>query len=186
MSHEAHEPAYAALKGGKYEAALREYSQLAATGSTVAWISLGWMHEHAAGVPRNVGEAERCYRKAVALGDMPANFYLARLLIENKDYQTAFTYFLEAADHGHLPSIYWTGTLYLRGEGVAKDVRKAESYLKQAVDRGHVFARRDYHLALLRGTFGKRQLIKNISGWISALFAAPKVAMSDADSELLQ
>ena len=181
-----YESAYAALRARKFDVALKRFSELAASGSPDAWISLGWMHQHAAGVPRNFREAEDCYTKAIALGHIPANFHLARLLVRKRAYKDAFAYFSVAADKGHIPSTYWLGILYLKGEGIDKDVSKAEVYLKRAAESGHLFARRDYNLALLRGIFGKREWLSNLAGWLRALWAIPKQAKDDSNSELLQ
>jgi TPR repeat protein len=133
--------AYAAAKARRYGEALKAYSELAASGSPNAWASLGHMHEFGLAVPKDFVEAERCYRKAIELGDVDASHRLARLLIEKNDYEGAFTLFSAAAAKGYLPSVYWLGASYLEGKGTDRDVKKAELYLKQAADRGHVFAR---------------------------------------------
>lgn len=180
-----HHSAYLALKAGKYDLAKKAFSELAAAGSPTAWTSLGWMYEHSAGVERSVRDAENCYGKAIALGDVPANFYLARLLVGQKDYRKAFTYFSAAADLGHVPSIYWLGRSYLTGRGVDRDVSKAERYLKDAMDKGHLYARRDYHRCRLGGAFGRRRL-SDITGWMSALIGGSALALKDPNSDLLQ
>jgi TPR repeat protein len=169
--HPSHVAAYASLKAERFEEALKRYSELAASYSPNAWINLGWMHEHGKGVPTDLAEAEKCYRKAVALGDRSANFRLGSLLVRKGDYQGALPFFAVAAGEGHLASTYWLGRLYLKGQGVDKDVRKAALYLKQAADMGDLRARRDYHWGLLRGTFGERELLSGFAGWLQALFA---------------
>lgn len=185
VDEQLHNSAYVALKAGNYDVAKKLFSELAAAGSPTAWTSLGWMYEHSAGEERSVREAESCYGKAIQLGHTPANFYLARLLVEQKDYQRAFTYFSTGADLGHVPSTYWLGRSYLTGRGVDRDVAKAERYLKEAMNKGHLFARRDYHRCRLGGVFGRRQL-SDITGWVAALIAGSKLALKNPHSELLQ
>lgn len=186
MNEQMHQSAHRALSAGKYDVALREYQLLAERGSSNAWISLGWMHQHAAGTPKDLAMAEDCFRKAASLGDVTGVFHLARLFKEGGKHEAAFANFLSAAVREHLPSTYWTGSCYLLGEGVQRDYMKAELYLKRAADQGHIFARRDLNLARLRGKFGKQNSASAIKGWISALLAAPKVAKTNPDSELLQ
>ena len=185
LDDQMHQSAYLALKARKYDLARKQYSELATAGSPTAWTSLGWMYEHAAGVPRNASEAEQCYSKAMALGHLPATFYLARLLVEEKEYPRAFALFSAAADSGHVPSMYWLGRLYLTGRGIDKDVSKAEHFFRKAMDKGHIFARRDYHRCCLGGVFGSRR-VSGIFGWISAVIVGSRVAVSDPNSELLQ
>jgi len=174
MSHERTELAYSALTASNYAVALSEFSALATEGSSYAWHCLGWMHQHAAGTAKDFAKAEACYRKAIALGDPDTNFH-----------QEAFAYFLAEGDRGHPSSIYWTGRCYLRGEGVEKDVGKAKLYLERAADKGHLYARRDCSLAKMRGTFGKRDLLNGVIGWISIFFSLIRLAVSDPYSELL-
>ena len=185
MSHERTELAYSALTASNYALALPAFSALAAEGSPHAWKSLGWMHQHAAGTAKDFAKAEACYRKAIGLGDSTANFYLARLLVEDQRLEEAFAYFLAEADQGHLSSIYWTGRCYLSGEGVEKDVEKAELYLKRAADKGHLYARRDCSLEKMHGTFGKRDLLNGVVGWISTFLSLIRLSASDPGSELL-
>jgi hypothetical protein len=177
--------AYRALKARNYNLAKQSFSELAAAGSAKAWTNLGWMYQHAAGVEKNVREAESCYEKAILLGDVAANFYLARLLVEQRDYDRAFTYFSTAANAGHLPSVYWLGRSYLAGRGVARDVAKAEHYLKDAMARGHLYARRDYHRYRVKGVLGGGRF-SDRACWLWALVVGIKQILKDPRSELLQ
>jgi uncharacterized protein len=144
------------------------------------------MHQHGDGTPKDQSEAERCYKQAMQLGHSSAQFYLARLYVENNNYHSALPLFEAAAERGHLPAIYWTGRLYLEGQGAPKDLQKAERYLAMAANGGHMFARRDYSSALFHGAFGKRQLIRGLAGRLSVVWAGARLVMTDPDSELLQ
>jgi TPR repeat protein len=182
---QAYNLAYKALRSNQYELARSQFQALAAAGSTNAWVSLGWMHEHAKGAPKNLLEAENCYKRAVELGSPIANFYLARLLIPQRRYARAHEYFLVAAERGHVPSIYWIGRNYLLGRGVERNASIAESYLKDAMSRGHIFARRDYYRSRLRGEFGSRQFF-DWGRWVLSLIAGIRLSLTDPHSEFLQ
>lgn len=181
---ELHKSAYLALRTRKYEVAKKLYSELAAAGSPTAWINLGWMYQHAAGVSESQRDAKECYEKAANLGYLPANYHLARLLLKLKEYERVFALFSIAADAGHVPSSYWLGRLYLTGRGIGRDALKAEQCLKEAMDKGHIYASRDYHRCRLRGEFGERRF-SDFIGWISALVAGVMLAFKDPYSELL-
>lgn len=185
VDEELQQAAHAALRAGKFDQAFKDYTQLAQSGSAHAWVNLGWMHENGAGVPSNLVEAERCYRKAVALNYPSGSFYLARVLMEKKDYKGAFASFCVAADAGHLQSLYWLGRLYITGRGVDTDAKKAEFYLKQAAAQGHLYARRDYNLGLVRGTFGKRQRLLGYTGWLLTILAFIREMIRNPKSKLL-
>jgi hypothetical protein len=66
-----------AYQRGRYDVALKEFSDAAARGDARAQRSLGLMHERGDGVPRDPALAADWYRKAVAQGWVGAQFNLA-------------------------------------------------------------------------------------------------------------
>lgn len=164
--------AYAAAKARGYHEAFEAYSELAASGSPNAWTNLGHVHRFGLGVPTDFVEAEKCYRKAIELGDVDANHRLARPLIKKGDYEGAFTLFFPVPQpKGIFHRFIGWAPLILKAKAPTKNYEKAEHYLKQAADRGHVFARRDYSFARLRGMFGKREALSGSVGSLLAVFA---------------
>ncbi len=57
-----------------------------------------------------------------------------------KNYKTAFSWFLKAAVQGHVKAQYEVAQAYSLGIGIAKDKNVAKTWYKQAADHGHVKA----------------------------------------------
>ena len=57
-----------------------------------------------------------------------------------KDYEEAFFWFKQAADHNHANACEWTGHCYENGYGTEKDYTKAVSYYNKAINLGNIDA----------------------------------------------
>ena len=60
--------------------------------------------------------------------------------VDAMDYATALDYFQQAADQGSADAIRSIGNLYADGNGVEKDIEKAQEYWLRAVDLGNTKA----------------------------------------------
>lgn len=58
------------------------------------------------------------------------------------NYESTMTWFQRASELGHVRSLYWMAKLYLRGQGVERDERKAAALLQQAAAARDPEARR--------------------------------------------
>ena len=117
----------------------------------------------------NKAKAEELYRRAADAGHSEAQYDLANIYerravlaeaererykrMEDKlaeseadskareEYKNALKYYNLAAAQNHMGAQYTLGTMYLHGDGVAKDKDKAEQFLTLASDQGHVNAK---------------------------------------------
>lgn len=117
------------------------YRQAAAAGSPYASGSLGWLAENGSGVPKDDAEAVRLYRIAAEGGEAFAQNNLGAMYAAGRgglaqSYSEAVRYYKQAAEQ-RWPQAYlnlaWS---YSHGEGIAKDVGKAEEYLRLAIAEG--------------------------------------------------
>lgn len=133
-----------AFDAGDYRESARLFERLAAQGSQDALVHLGWMYKTGRiGAAPDVEKAISHWEKAAHDGNLSAKYYLARTWMERGEPRRARTLFLESAEQGHPPSMYWAGTMLVAGEGGAVDHIAGAAWLAHAADRGHVFARRD-------------------------------------------
>lgn len=57
--------------------------------------------------------------------------------------QTAFSYFLKAAEHGNSQALYWVAKFYEYGMGVKPDLNEARRYLTLSAKAGYSKAAND-------------------------------------------
>lgn len=157
--------AWRAMDAGDYEESARLFGPFAARGSETALNSLGWMYNNGHLGPRDSAKAMSLWEQALAGGSNAARVYLGRALIETGDPQRARALFLEDADQGHKPSLYWAGRMSVRGQGGERDEDAGVALLTRAAAGGHIFARRD----LLRLE------IRDARSWLGRLWAYCKV-----------
>jgi len=72
-----------------------------------------------------------------------------------KDQQKANELYLKAGELGSAEAYYNLGIMYIRGDGVAVDKKKAKHYYELAAMSGHIMAR--YSLGVLEGNAGNEQ-----------------------------
>ena len=95
-------------------------------------------------IDNNKAMARACYKKAAAFHDLNA---LCRLGIdcEYDDPYTAFWYFEEAAELGHMLSQYLLAEMYAEGRGCTQSPTRAAEWYKAAADQGHEDAKIKYN-----------------------------------------
>jgi uncharacterized protein len=101
--------------------------------------------------------SEKIWPKAIKYLEQAANqkYSLAMYTLamyyhehEQKQPQKAFNWFLEASNHGHEPSKYYTGLYYQHGRGVTKNIELAIKYYQEAAMKNDKNAQ--YHLAMIK------------------------------------
>ena len=105
------------------------------------WLALlGDAHENGYGMPKNIGEALKCWRKAADLGDPNAMTSLGHAYDEPtgvpRDEKKAVRWFRKAAGLGDSNAMALIGLCYANGIGVAKDAAVAVDWYRKAADRG--------------------------------------------------
>ena len=142
------------LNERRFSEAFSIYSELAAGGDPRCNVFLGWMYDRGVGVAQDSQKAYECYRSAALLGYAEGAFYCGRRAAVAHNYQEALEWLAPAAAQGYGPALLWLGMLHLRGEGVARDPKKAIPYLRQASRTGNFLARRQLALLMMRGELG--------------------------------
>ena len=80
-------------------------------------------------------------------GDKEAQFELAQLYYNSRDYNNAGFWYKKAAEQGHVVSQYWLGSCYHYGVGVTKDSIQAMKWYQKAAEQGHADAH--YYIGVL-------------------------------------
>ena len=73
-----------------------------------------------------------------------------------KDYQTAFKYFEQAANQGHVDAMYDMGNYYQYGNGIEADNGKAMYWYQKAADNGNKYALRELASVYEYGRLGQQ------------------------------
>jgi TPR repeat protein len=79
------------------------------------------------------------------------HYQLGRALLKDQQYEGARVSAEQAANMGHTFALIMLGSLYENGQGVAKDLARAASYVKQAASLGDVDAQMMYADVLIEG-----------------------------------
>lgn len=103
---------------------------------------LGQMFYTGTGTDPDEQKAEIFWQKAARLGNVNAQYALARHWLKNSsgDLELAVKWMQNAAEAGNTAAIYALGKLYLEGTVVAQDVNAALKLFEQAAVKGHDYA----------------------------------------------
>jgi TPR repeat protein len=144
--------AWEMLDARKYEDAAQLFDALAVRGSVYALINLGWIYERGHRGAPDPKKAIALWEEAARAGRIDAKYRIARALLRGGDPTRARGLFLEGADVGYKPCIYWAGKMLVRGQGGPADRDAGLLLLKRAAESGHEFARRELLRLELRET----------------------------------
>src|SRR5262249_41659138 len=72
--------------------------------------------------------------------DARLSYQLGRAYYRAKNHQDAIDQFKKAAEQGYAPAQYSLGSIYTRGQGVAKDEAQAVAWFRKAAEQGHAQA----------------------------------------------
>jgi TPR repeat protein len=138
--HADFESAGDAYKEGDYETAAREFLPLAENGDHRAMYALGSMYAAGHGVPMDLKEALKWFRKAATYGRPDAQYKIGvmydRGLGLKQDYRKALNWYGKAAKNGFGLAQYKIGQMYVAGHGVKQNFIKAYAWLKTAISQG--------------------------------------------------
>lgn len=175
--------ARALFDAGDHPGAMSLYAHLARQGSATAALAVGGMYRDGLGAPADVDLARQWFEYALQCGSRLATHYLASLHRAQGNAAEALRLFKDSAQSGYLPATYRAASMLLRGDGVPRDLAKAQRYLDDAARGGHVFARRDIALGDLRGTFGRRRVLRGTVSWMKAAFATAAILWRHGDED---
>eukprot|EP00984_Skeletonema_dohrnii_P012196 scaffold4924_cov84-Skeletonema_dohrnii-CCMP3373.AAC.3 len=115
-------------------------------------------------LPGTDAEIDANIMKRVKANDpVPTRFVGIRRHDEG-DYGSAFDYLSKAAGLGDIEALYRLSAMYLEGEGVEKDRKKAVYYMEEAAIAGHPEAR--YNLGVIEWNNGRKE--RAVKHWIIA------------------
>ena len=80
------------------------------------------------------------WRKAAQAGYAPSQVWLGDLLDKAEEDTLAVEWYQKAADQGSAGGEYGLGQMYLKGEGVKKDLAQGRQYIEKAATKDHVEA----------------------------------------------
>ena len=125
----------------------------AQNGSAEAQYQLAQAYETGDGVPKDLAEAVKWYRKAADQGIADAQYKLA-LAYENgngvkKDLTEAVKWSQKAAEQGIADAQYKLALAYQTGNGMKKNLSEAVKWYRKAANQGHTTARNELKTAEL-------------------------------------
>ncbi len=146
-------PATAAFEGLSFIKKLK----LARAGDDLAQLSVALDYENGLNSARkDVVQAARWYREAALLGNVDAQYRLAKLVSGGapdlpQDLGSALKLFQSAAERGHIPSQNEMGLRLQKGDGVAVDLVAAVKWYEKAASQNYAPAQVNLGLLYVKG-----------------------------------
>ena len=173
-------------ENGSFVEAFVKYKALAENGDIDCQTFVGWMYEQGEGVSKCLDSAFYWYKKAALSGSAEAQFLLAKLHAQRKQYSEAFKLYQKAVEQNYSPALFRLGWIYETGRGVGVDMEKAFLYYEKAGKLGNIFGLKSSGLMLIKGYQGLFSRIKGIYLFIMSLITAVIIVMKDPKSEKLR
>lgn len=117
---------------GDYQTAIREWRGPAAKGDADAQFNLGQAYKLGRGVPQDLVEAEKWYKKAADQGHLQASDNYGLVLFQSNRRTEALPYLQASAQRGEPRAQYVLGTGHFNGDFVEKDWIKAYALMTRA------------------------------------------------------
>ncbi|MGB5724173.1 MAG: tetratricopeptide repeat protein, partial [Parasphingorhabdus sp.] len=121
---------------GDFATAVNEWRGPADAGDADAQFNLGQAYKLGNGVPRDLGQAERWYKKAADQGHLQANDNYGLILFQNNRRDEAVPYLQASADRGEQRAQYVLGTGHFNGDFVERDWVKAYAMMTRSSAQG--------------------------------------------------
>jgi TPR repeat protein len=137
------------------EPSFRETKAKAQAGDAVAQNRLGLAYVRGQGVPTNLVESVKWFRKAAEQGYARGQVNLGLSYEKGRgvtqDYAEAAKWYRFAADQGDPHAQFSLGVFYTYGRGVAQDHAEATGWYRQAAEQGNLKAQNNLALSYARG-----------------------------------
>ncbi len=117
---------------GDYQTAISEWRGPAAKGDADAQFNLGQAYKLGRGVPQDLVEAEKWYKKAADQGHLQASDNYGLVLFQSNRRAEALPYLQASAQRGEPRAQYVLGTGHFNGDFVEKDWIKAYALMTRA------------------------------------------------------
>ena len=145
-------PSWALAQDSEFQETLSRAEQ----GDASAQYNLGQMYEDGEGVPQDLAEAAKWWRKAAEQGHASAQFDLGYAYKRGRgvphDGTEAVAWYRRAAEHGETISIQAAqelGFMYRDGDGVPENIAEAVKWYRLAAEQGHASAQ--FNLGVMYG-----------------------------------
>jgi uncharacterized protein len=130
--------------------------KLAQAGDPDAKMALAEAYEQGQNTKVDPVKAAKWYREAALVGNVEAQFRLAKLVSKgapglNADKATAIKLLQAAAKVGHAPSQNLLGLMLQNGDGIAKDEKAAVGWYRKAADQNLALAETNLGVMYLKG-----------------------------------
>jgi uncharacterized protein len=137
--------------------------QLAKAGDPDAKMAVAEAYELGQDAKLDLAKAAKWYREAALIGNLEAQFRLARIVNKgapglNADKSTAIKLLQSSATSGHAPSQNMLGLMIQNGDGVAKDEKAAATWYRKAADQKFATAETNLGVLYLKGLGVERSL----------------------------
>lgn len=133
-----YEQAKQAYQSGDTAAAVALLQQLAGENHPDSLYALSVMHRQGDGVPNDEAKANEMLMSAAKAGFAPAQYDLAKLLLQQGKSSEAAPFMQSAAEQGMLPAQFNYGLMQYRGDGVAQDQKNGLALIQSAAKGGFV------------------------------------------------
>jgi cell division septation protein DedD len=117
---------------GDFQTAINEWRGPADKGDADAQFNLGQAYKLGRGVPQNLAQAEKWYKKAADQGHLQANDNYGLVLFQANRRSEALPYLQASSERGEPRAQYVLGTGYFNGDFVEKDWIKAYALMTRA------------------------------------------------------
>ena len=169
---------------GDIEEAVKCYMQLAMKGNVVSQEFLGGLYlKGEKGVGINLVEANKWLTKAADSGSVKARYLLGIAAFKRGSVSDAVKLFSSAGKDGYSAGYYQLGKMYYFGSGVTRDEDKAYEWFHKAADMGHIFAKRQLSIMLLKGYRGMLYVPRGMILFITSILVGIRSAIKDPYGE---
>lgn len=151
---------------GQYAPALSEFAYLLDEGNPVAAYYMGRMYHLGQGVPQNLNMAKNLYESAASAYYFPAMTHLAKILLEEGQYEAALPFLKQSALTGDMSSVFELAELYMNGDFVERNPQKAFDFYKMSALGGNMKAQYQIGKMYLEGR-GTPQDYASAVKWLS-------------------
>lgn len=97
---------------------------------------------------------------AAKAGDPTAQFLMAWIFVEQKDYRQAMQWLLPSSEQGNADAQYMLGSMYYFGRGIPQDYQQAAKWNQKAAEQGQVAAQFGLGIMNMMGHGMPKDLVK--------------------------
>lgn len=181
---ETYDAAKRLFEAGRHREAFNLYVSLAERGNVECQRFVGWMLLGSVrGVEKDYEQAGKWLSLAAASGDGGALYLLGVTKHRSGDYGEALVNYEKAAESGYSSGYYQLARMYYSGIGVQKDRKRAYELFEEAARRGHVFARREIAVMLMKGHKGLIRIPIGLATYLTNILSGTRTVVKDPYDE---